>query len=161
PVEGRTAVLLDRSGSMNGHMMRTAAIFAVSLMKKANLDGRLLAFDDRVDEIAVSMQGSVLTQASRIEARGGTNTALPMQRIVDERYVADNVLLITDEQQNAGMPFLDVLDAYRRKVNPAVRTFILDVAPYRSALTPPCARTFYLYGWSDQALSFVSMASRG
>ena len=61
-LEGRTAVLLDRSGSMQSYL-QTAAIFAVSLLKKAKLDGRLLLFDDRVEEMAVSLRDSVLTQA--------------------------------------------------------------------------------------------------
>jgi len=42
-----------------------------------------------------------------------------------------------------------------------VRVFILDVAPYRDAQTGQDPLTWYIYGWSDQALSFVSMASHG
>jgi 60 kDa SS-A/Ro ribonucleoprotein len=158
PIAGRTAVLLDRSGSM-GRYVQTAAIFAVSLLKKA--DGRLLLFDDRVEELAVSQRDSVLTQAQKVTARGGTDTAQPMKQLLGERHAADNIVLITDEQQNLGSPFVDVLDEYRRKVNARVRVFILDVAPYRNALTGQDPLCWYIYGWSDQALSFVSMASHG
>ena len=140
---------------------QTAAIFAVSLLKKANLDGRLLLFDDRVEELAVSMRDSVLTQAQRVNARGGTNTALPMRQLLAERDRVDNIVLITDEQQNQGPPFVDVLDQYRKKVNAEARVFILDVAPYRNALTGQDPKSWYVYGWSDQALTFISMVSRG
>ncbi len=159
-IEGRTAVLLDRSGSMQSYL-QTAAIFAVSLLKKARLNGRLLLFDDRLDELAVSMRDSVLTQAQKLTARGGTDTALPLKQLLADRDVVDNVVLITDEQQNLGCPFVDVLGEYRRKVNPSVRVFILDVAPYRNALTGHDQNSWYVYGWSDQALSFISMVSRG
>jgi 60 kDa SS-A/Ro ribonucleoprotein len=160
-IDGRTAVLLDRSGSMSAYV-QTAAIFGVSLMKQARGNGRVLLFDDRVDELAVSMRDSVLTQAERVTARGGTDTSLPMMQLVREGDIVDNVVLITDEQQNRGMPFFDAVAEYRRRVNARVKVFIVDVAPYRNALTPPeDARSWYVYGWSDQALAFISMASRG
>ena len=158
PIAGRTVVLLDRSGSM-GRYVQTAAIFAVSLLKKG--DGRLLLFDDKVEELAVSKRDSVLTQAQKVTARGGTDTARPLKQLVDERWAADNIVLITDEQQNLGSPFVDVLDEYRRKVNAGARVFILDVAPYRNALTGHDPLSWYIFGWSDQALSFISMASQG
>ncbi len=157
---GRTAVLLDRSGSM-GAYVEQAAIFAVSMLKSAQLDGRLLAFDDRVDEIAVSKRDSVLTQASAITARGGTDTSLPMKQLLSDKDPVDNLVLITDEQQNRGTPFIDVLDEYRRKVKADVRVFVLDVAPYRNALTGQDPLTWYVYGWSDQALRFIAMAAHG
>jgi 60 kDa SS-A/Ro ribonucleoprotein len=158
-IVGRTAVFLDRSGSM-GRYVQTAALFAVSLIKKAR-DGRLLLFDDRLEEQAVSLRDSVLTQAQKVQARGGTDTALPMKQLLAERDAVDNIVLITDEQQNQGCAFVDVLDQYRRKVNAAVRVFILDVAPYRNALTPEDPNIWYVYGWSDQALAFISTVSRG
>jgi len=160
PLPGRTAVLLDRSGSMQAYVEQ-AAIFAVSLLKAAPRDGRLLAFDDRVDELAVSRRDSVLTQARAIGARGGTDTALPLKQLLHERDAVDNIVLITDEQQNLGTPFVDVLEAYRKQVKADVRVFILDVAPYRNALTGQDPNTWYVYGWSDQALRFISMAAHG
>ena len=60
--------------------------------------------------IAVSARDSVLTQAQRITARGGTDTALPMQQLLHERHAVDNIVLITDEQQNLGCRFVEVLD---------------------------------------------------
>jgi 60 kDa SS-A/Ro ribonucleoprotein len=42
-----------------------------------------------------------------------------------------------------------------------LKVFIVDVGPYRDAITPNDKNTWYVYGWSDQALSFISMAARG
>lgn len=160
-IQGRTAVFLDRSGSMSG-TIRTAAIFGVCLMKKARNNGRFMLFDDRLEEVDVDLKQPVLAQSSRINARGGTNTALPMEQLTRDRDEVDNIVLITDEQQNAGTPFHKVLEEYRRKINPEAKCFIIDLSPYRNPLVPPAdGRTFYVYGWSDQALSFVSMASQG
>jgi 60 kDa SS-A/Ro ribonucleoprotein len=153
--------MVDRSGSMSGTHVQTAALFGLCLLRQARLDGRFLLFDDRLEEPAVSLKDSLLTQAQAITARGGTDTALPLRTLLEERDWVDNVILITDEQQNTGSPFLDVLDAYRRKVNAEVKVFVLVVAPYRGALLPPDPLTWYLYGWSEQALDFIALASEG
>jgi 60 kDa SS-A/Ro ribonucleoprotein len=74
----------------------------------------------------------------------------------------DNIIVITDEQQNAGNPFYKALGEYRRKVNGHVKVFVIDVAPYRSALVPPAdPLTFYVYGWSDTVLQYISFAIQG
>lgn len=160
-IPGRTAVFLDRSGSMSG-TIRTAAIFGVCLMKKARNNGRFMLFDDQLEEVEVDLKAPVLQQAERIHARGGTTTSLPMEQLTRDRDKVDNVVLITDEQQNQGSPFHNVLDDYRRKVNPEAKCFVIDLSPYQNALVPATDdKTFFVYGWSDQALSFVSMASQG
>jgi 60 kDa SS-A/Ro ribonucleoprotein len=161
-VEGRTGVFLDISGSMSGQFLRVASIFAICLMKKARLNGRLLLFDHRLQELRVSMRDSILTQASRIHPQGGTNTALPMQYLLQQEEKVDNIILITDEQQNTGRPFYDVLSEYRRRVQPKVKTFIVDVSPYHTPLAEPNDPScMWIYGWSDQVLNMISLSSQG
>lgn len=159
-LRGRTAVLLDTSGSMGAYVQQ-AALFAICAIRKAHGDGRLLCFDTVVREVAVSLRDSVLTQAEGITANGGTDTARPLQQLYAERFRADNVLLITDEQQNTGTPFVDAFVRYRERVAPTCKLFVLDVAPYREALVPTLPDTWFMYGWSDAALRFLAMASRG
>src|SRR5262249_21440943 len=153
-------VMLDISGSM-GSYVQQAALFAICALKKAGGDGRLLCYDTEVDEVAVSMRDSVLTQAERIATRGGTDTGRPMKQVLAERYRADNLLLITDEQQNTGTPFVDAFVQYRERVAPRCKLFVLDVAPYREAIVPALPEVYFMYGWSDAALRFVAMASHG
>lgn len=168
-VPGRTAVMLDISGSMGDSAtgsggpsrLDVGALFAVTLMKKAGGNGKMFLFDTRLMNFAVSMRDSVLTQARNIRPAGGTDTSLPVEYIRANKEKYDNIILITDEQQNAGTPFIDVLSRYRREVNAKVKTFILDVAPYQGSLAPSDPLTWYLYGFSDQALSFISMAAKG
>lgn len=175
-IAGRTAVAVDISGSMGpgwwgsnqkgaprGGYVRVAALFGVALMKKANLNGRLFLFDTHLDEFRVSMRDSTFTQAERIQTRGGTNTSLPIRRLLQDREVVDNFIIITDEQQNTGDSFLDVVDKYRREVNKDVKVFVVDVSAYRSGMTPDTAKqnTFFIYGWSDKVLNFISLASQG
>ncbi len=151
-IQGSTAVLLDRSGSN----VRTAAMLAVSLLKKA--EGRLLVFDDRLDELAVSKEASLLAQAMRVTGRAArcADAALPMKQLLSDRQPVDNLVLITDEPQTL---FREVLDEYRRKVKADVRVFILAPAGHA-----PDPLSWLIYGWSgneERALTVLSMVSRG
>jgi len=165
-IEGRTSIFLDISGSMQSYI-QTASVFAISAMKKAKNNGRFLLFNTREQEFAVSMRDSVLTQADRIHANGGTATDAPMRRLFTDRDKMDLIVLIGDEQQNQGSPFVDVLQGYREKIAPNCKCVLLNVAPYSGGLSgqllPHDSRGLnaFCFGWSDQALQFISMFSRG
>jgi 60 kDa SS-A/Ro ribonucleoprotein len=177
-IHGETCVMVDRSGSMSGQFMLTASIFGISLMKKTE-NGKMLLYDTQpkngsrysyssrdyeavVEEVHVSKRDSLLTQASKITARGGTDTAAPFQKITKEKYKVDNIILITDEQQNAGDPAYTAFAEYQDKVNRNTKLFIVDVSPYQNALFDPTNKNvYYIYGWSDRVLDFIGLSSQG
>jgi 60 kDa SS-A/Ro ribonucleoprotein len=160
-INGSTGILLDISGSMDSFMSQ-AALFAVSLAKKAK-ESVIYRFDTSVKPFNVSMRDSILTQAQRIGVEGGTNIGEAVDYLIRNNIKRDNVILITDEQQNAGSPAFKMIQAYHRKVNNKTKFFIIDVSPYRSAMTPPemDGKMFYIYGWSDQVISFIASVSHG
>ncbi len=179
-LKGRTAVLLDVSPSMKAgyrsdDMMRHAAVFAVTLMKRAGGNGRLVAFDANAFAANISMRDSILTQAERVAAlqsRGGTNQTAAIEALGTDAM--DNIIMITDGEQNefaSSSPsavggrraFVDALDEYKRKVNSQVKVFIMDVSPHRDAITPDGTKenTWYVYGFTDAALRMISIASAG
>jgi 60 kDa SS-A/Ro ribonucleoprotein len=84
-----------------------------------------------------------------------------LRQLAAERDAVDNLVLISRQQHDLGGPFLAALDEYRRKVKPEVRAFLVDVAPCRVTFTAQDPASWYLYGWSEQALAFLSMTSRG
>lgn len=166
-LEGKTAVMLDVSPSMKqGHrsddMMRHASIFAVALMKKAQGDGDLICFDAIAFPTTVSMRDSVLTQADRVAqlgANGGTNQTAAIEAL--GKKAVDQMIIITDGEQNAGRPFVDALEDYRQRVNKNVKVFIMDVSPYRNQIVPSDAKNRYIFGWNDQTMQFISMSAKG
>jgi 60 kDa SS-A/Ro ribonucleoprotein len=159
--KGSSTILLDVSGSMSSFLPQ-AALFAVSASKKAN-ESKIYLFDTSVHEFPVSMRDSILTQAEKIRVMGGTNIGNAIAHLTRNKIKRDNVILITDEQQNAGSPAFAQIETYLKNINRDVNFFIIDVSPYRSAMTPPemDKNTFYIYGWSDQVLSFIANVSRG
>ncbi|MFC5401341.1 TROVE domain-containing protein [Cohnella soli] len=161
-LEDRTAIFLDISGSMNGEYLQIGSVFALALYKKTQGNSLFWLFDTEVEDAKPSRRDSILSQADRIHARGGTDTGAPVRKLLAERHKVDQIVIITDEQQNSGSPFYEALLKYRTKVNPNVKAFIIDIEPYRSAMVPPQDRnTFYIYGWSDTVLSYIAQAAKG
>lgn len=161
-IPGKTAIFLDVSGSMEGDYLLIGAVFALGLYKRTGGNAVFWTFDTEVYEQSPSMVDSVLSQAESLRALGGTDTGAPVRQLTGQRLHVNNIIMITDEQQNTGSPFYDGLAEYRRKVNPAVRAFIIDVSPYRSAMVPPSdPLTWYIYGWSDQVLQYIPTVIQG
>ena len=141
------------------YLSRRQYLLAIGV--KANLDGRFYTFDSILEKVTVSKVDSILSQAERIHARGCTNTALPMEEMLRDQYKVDNIVLITDGQQNEGQPFSNVFAQYKRKVNRGVRLFIVDVAGYGGSLVVGGDNVYQIFGWSDQVLRFISLAAQG
>lgn len=161
-IEGRTLIALDISGSMDGQYLEIGSVFAFALYKKTQGHSLFYLFDTRAEDANPSMHDSILSQASRIRARGGTNTGTPLEKLMQDGEKVDNIILITDEQQNAGSPFYNKLLQYRRQFNKNAKAFIVDISPYGRAMVPQDdPNTFYIYGWSDTVLDFISLGSRG
>ncbi|WP_172253629.1 TROVE domain-containing protein [Saccharibacillus deserti] len=159
---GRTAILLDISGSMDGEYLRTGSVFALALYKKTGGNSVFLTFDHEVHDPQPSRNASIMLQASRIRARGGTDTGAPMRRLAELQEYVDQIIIITDEQQNEGSPFYTELQRYRAKINRKAMAFVVDLSPYRGAMVPKeDLNTHYIYGWSDQVLAYISAAAQG
>ncbi|MGF7396248.1 TROVE domain-containing protein (plasmid) [Thermoanaerobacterium thermosaccharolyticum] len=161
-IYGKTAVFLDVSGSMEGDYLRIGSVFALALYKKTNGQGIFWTFDTRVYDPKPSMYDSILSQAEKIEARGGTDTGAPVEKLRKDNIYVDNIIIITDEQQNTGSPFYKELEKYRRSINPNTKAFVIDIAPYRSSMVPPTDKnTHYIYGWSETVLHYIAMSIKG
>jgi len=158
----KTAIFLDISGSMNGQYLEIGSVFALGLYKKTKGSSLFWLFDTEVMDAKPSRKDSILTQAAQIHARGGTDTGAPVRKLIQERRKVDQIIIITDEQQNSGSPFYEQLRLYRAKVNRDVKAFIVDIAPYRYAMVPDQdPQTFYIYGWSDTVLSYIAQSVKG
>jgi 60 kDa SS-A/Ro ribonucleoprotein len=158
-IPGKTAVFLDVSGSMNGEYLRIGSVFALALYKKAKGNGLFRLFNTTVHDPKASLYDPILTQTERIRAEGGTDTGAPFRALQEK---VDNIIIITDEQQNTGSPFYKELVSYRKRYNREAMSFVIDLAPYRSGMVPPAdPLTHYIYGWSDQVLQYISFATHG
>lgn len=161
-IPGKSAIFLDVSGSMSGENLRIGSVFALALYKINKGKAVFWLFDTQVHNARASLHDSILSQAEKITAYGGTDTGAPMRGLNNYKMKVDNIIMITDEQQNSGSPFYKELEAYRRKFNDKAKAFIIDIAPYRKAMVPPeDDNTYYIYGWADSVLQYISYSVNG
>jgi len=162
PLSGRTAIFLDRSGSMQGDYLRIGSVLALALYKQTQGNALFWLFDQQVEDAHPKLDEGILAQADRIRAQGGTDTGRPVRELRESKEMVDRIIMITDEKQNEGSPFYAELERYRRAMNPRLQAFIVDITPYRQAMVPPRdGQTFYIYGWSESVLTYIAETATG
>ena len=149
---GRTAVLLDTSGSMEG-VMPLAALFSLTLYSQSE-SADLIKFGSVAHHLpnvgGTIEEAGMLGAVDLFRASGSTNIGAPVGLMADLPYPFDNVVVVTDEQQNVGPRFVDMMEKYRAKTETPVRAVVVDVQAARGAIAPPDdPLTSWVYGWSD------------
>lgn len=112
-------------------------------------------------KIGVTSQDSILSQARAIKYGSGTDPTLPLLQLIEEKRIVDNIVVITDGEQNRGDPFAQVLQKYR-KIAPKAKCFVVDLSPsYMASLVPDGPLNWRVAGWSDAAMSFIAFGAAG
>ena len=153
PVEGLDiAVSVDISGSMNGETLQTAGLLSVPFLKAKSL--WFTTFDTGLYEEGVETsthnagywgyggRGGMcpkikgLPRKQQVQnllsmrACGGTNVSLPLMHAIRQGRKVDLFVLITDEQQNAGTPLMQVWKQYKQNINPKAQLWVINATNY-------------------------------
>jgi hypothetical protein len=126
-----TALLVDKSGSMENAIelgKRLAAL--ISGITQANLF--VYAFDNIPYPVAA--QGKELTDWERafqhIKAGGGTSIGAPLEAMRKKRQIVDQIIVVTDEGENAAPYFGEVYKTYCRELAVMPNVVIVRVGGY-------------------------------
>ncbi|MBD2465458.1 hypothetical protein H6G89_31130 [Oscillatoria sp. FACHB-1407] len=126
-----TALLVDKSGSMENAIelgKRLAAL--ISGITQADLF--VYAFDNIPYPVAA--QGKELTDWERafqyIKAGGGTSIGAPLEAMRKKRQVVDQIIVVTDEGENAAPYFGEVYKTYCRELAVMPNVVIVRVGGY-------------------------------
>jgi 60 kDa SS-A/Ro ribonucleoprotein len=173
---GKTAVVVDVSGSMNCHISRKSrtscadiAILLGVMISKLAEDTVFLTFDTEVYTHTVYSNSGILSQARAINAHGG-GTAIykPFKHLSDNGTFVDRIILLSDNEANIvsenerGQPVQHEVNNYRSKVNPAVKIHAVDMQGYGTVqFNPNDPLTNYIAGWSDKLLQFIQLWEAG
>lgn len=103
---------------MQGDYLRIGSVLALALYKQTRGNALFWLFDHMVEDARPKMNESIISQAHRIRAQGGTDTGRPVRELRDIGEKVDQIIMITDEQQNEGSPLYAELERYRRMMNP-------------------------------------------
>lgn len=126
-----TALFVDKSGSMENAIelgKRLAAL--ISGITQANLF--VYAFDNI--PYPVTAQGKELTDWERafqhIKAGGGTSIGAPLEAMRKKRQIVDQIIVVTDEGENAAPYFGEVYKTYCRELAVMPNVVIIRVGGY-------------------------------
>lgn len=169
---GKTAVLIDTSGSMSGAVSlrstvscRDVAAVLGAMFTHISDDAAIIGFDSSA--YVIPMAGmSVLSDVRLVPHSGGwTNMAAGFDMLSKTGFDADRVIVLSDMECNGnwsgGSKAIQAkMDEYRHKVGHDVWCHAVDLQGYGTAqfIGP---KTNFMAGWSDQILRFIALAEGG
>jgi hypothetical protein len=162
---GKTLIVLDGSGSMDGKPRDIGSLFSAVLLK-ANENADFMAFADDAKYMNFNSDDSVLSLSDKISEKshdcgGGTNFHSIFQAI-NKKY--DRIIILSDMQgwEPSGYGFCDggaptkTFAAYKTKykANPYVYSFNLN--DYGTIQFPE-KNVFAMAGWSEKVFDVMSI----
>ena len=172
---GRTAVLVDTSGSMGFPLSigskvtcRDVAAVLCALLTRMCDDAWVCRFDTSASALTL-LGTSVLADIRSVPASGGgTNMIAGFDRLMQSGFDADRVVVLSDCEVNMAFggrtsgirTVQNALDAYRAHVGHDVWCHALDLQGYGTQqFAGP--KVNVMAGWSEQVLRFVALAEHG
>ncbi len=150
---GRTLVALDGSGSMQGRLLKSGALFASVLLKANAAD--VMIFSDDAKYLTVNRRDSTLTLAKVIESKApgsGTNFHAIFE-MANKAY--DRIILLSDMQGwMGGAAPTAAFEKYKRPYRSGAEGLLVRFAGYGS-LQFPERDIFCLAGFSDKTLEML------
>ncbi len=146
---GRTALVVDHSGSMTGapvsrrsELDRFEAASALAILAREQCaDPVVIVFGDRA-AVVPPRRGFALRDALARGPGGGTNTETAKRLADDEGY--DRIIIITDEQSHQALSA------------PKGRGYVVNVATYEHGIG--YGAWTHIDGWSEAVLSYIGAA---
>lgn len=175
--KGKVVSLADNSGSMD--TTHTSAAGSMTLRTIANLssvltamradEGYISVFADTFKTLPIRKRASVFDALKEVEQAGhqvgGGTQFLPFwEDAIQRREHFDIVFIYSDMQamhekwhKGEFTDFPKVLKLYRKKVNPKVLIFSVQMGGYQDTLVPEFYdRVFVLGGWGESTLRFAA-----
>jgi 60 kDa SS-A/Ro ribonucleoprotein len=174
--EGKTAIFVDLSGSMNTALsMRSqlkyidiAVLMGAMATYLSQAETLVGAFGETYQDIELSRQDSILSNAKRIintDVGHSTNAWLSIESLRKRKRVFDRVVLLSDMQcySNRGnQTLIEEWYRYRQTVNPDAILYSIDLAGYGQMQFPETdTGVVQLAGWSDRVLEMVAAFEGG
>jgi hypothetical protein len=126
-----TALFVDKSGSME-HAIELGKRLAALISGITQADLFVYAFDNI--PYPVTAQGKELTDWERafqhIKAGGGTSIGAPLEVMRKKRQIVDQIIVVTDEGENAAPYFGEVYKTYCRELAVMPNVVIVRVGSY-------------------------------
>jgi len=164
---GTTAVLVDNSGSMHSRLSGDSIIeysdissFMGAVSHYICDTSHVIAYGSTVVPVKISRNNTIINNMEVISGAytgGATNTYLAVQYLIQNRIKVDRIINFTDMQGYGQSSFNQMIQEYRRTINPDVWVYSINLAGYGTCeLNVQHPKNIELSGWSPQILNFIS-----
>lgn len=151
PLPGRTAVIVDGSGSMaeslsaKSKMSRFDAAGALAILLRETSNTRVFAFASEVREVPAYRGLGLIESIRKAIPSAGTLAGKAVKHVLSVFPDCNRIILVTDEQSADPVP--PVLDG--------IRGYILNVGPYEPALPSKGGSWVTLSGFSERLIDWI------
>ena len=174
-LHGRTAILIDTSGSMSATVSarslvtcRDIAAVLGAIASHISDDAWVCQFDTNASPLSF-IGSSILADVRAVPfAGGGTDMAKGFQCLMESGFDADRIIVISDNEVNGGRwgwggqmtAVQRELDVYRAKVGHDVWCHAIDLQGYGTQQFMG-HQVNVIAGWSEQLLRFLMLTENG
>lgn len=164
---GHTAVMVDASGSMGSTLSRESIIQCKDISALLGAvshyisdKSTVIPYSSEAVHVQLSKNDSIITNMDKISNAcygGATNTWLTIQYLFDNKIKVDRIINFTDMQGYGIENIDDILNRYRKEINPDVWFYSVNLVGYGTCeINCRHPRNVELAGWSPQILNFIS-----
>lgn len=168
---GTTVIAVDVSGSMSSPVSEKSEVKCYEIAMLIGLlanriceNSYFYTFNDRLVKQAVSSKCNIFETVMATGCDGGTNMALPFQKMIADKINADRIIVLSDNMNNykswGGMPTQYCADEYRIITNNDIWVHGVDLQGYGTQQFHG-AKTNIIAGWSEKVLDFILLAEQG
>lgn len=168
---GTTVIAVDVSGSMSSPVSEKSEArcyeiaMLLGLLANRICDNSIFyIFNNGIEKIAVSSRCSILEKVRGTGCCGGTNMALPFQKMINDKIKADRIIVLSDNMNNSGVwgnsPTQHYADEYRKITGNDIWVHGVDLQGYGTQQFHG-AKTNIIAGWSEKVLDFILLAEQG
>lgn len=171
-LEGTTVIAVDVSGSMDSTVSIKASTRCYEIAMLLGLIANRICensyfymFNTGIDIGKFSSRAGILSTACQARCAGGTNMALPFQKMINDNVKADRIIILSDNQCNvyyglSRSPVQALADEYRKVSGNDIWVHAIDLQGYGTQQFYG-KKTNIIAGWSEKVFDFITLAERG
>lgn len=173
-LEGTTVIACDNSSSMSWTpISRESEIYPIDIaamlgaVASGMCERRLVtAFACDIAKVSVSQRDSIFTNMERVKKTNvgySTNAYKILRALIGNRLFTDRIIILTDMViyddgygNRRDEDFRHLLQIYRRRVNPDVATYVINLQPYEFFMLPQDENNVtVISGWNQEILRYI------
>lgn len=172
-LSGKTAVIVDTSGSMSSYISQYSSVSYVDIASLLGAishmisdDSLVIAFADTAEKVALERDGSIFENMKRIqntEVGYSTYVEEAMELLEKSEFYPDRILLFSDMQVYSEYGDSNAVRSINRYLENHNRPYFysFDLAGYGTSVQPLWKKGVTLFsGWSEKMLNYIALSEK-